>query len=1239
MSSTKSLFGTLPRLGLLAALVWPLGVGAVLTVPETPLFLTSTGVPPNVLVTLDDSGSMQWAFMPDNQSNTSGTRRSKSSTFNPIYYNPNVIYTPPIGANGVALATTFNNAWNNGFDQSRGSVNLNSNYRHTWTYDPSVANFSGWDYNYPYQNPHPSADFGNTTAGVRAYYYNFVPSNPGCNGTATDEDCYTRVNVTSAADMQNFANWYSFYRTRNLATVSAASIAFGMFAPETRLAWQSLNSCPDYGSSSFVTNDCDGWQNLSPTISNAIKPLGASGASPGQHRINFYKWLHRLPASGGTPLRTAFERAGAYLETSGASSPWDNDLEAGGLQGEATCRKSFSIIMTDGMWNGDSDNFHGNVDNAAATLPDGTAYGSPKRPYSDSNGHSLADIAMYYWRRDLRPTLANEVPKYMPVTTGTETERYWNPANDPATWQHMTTYTVGLGLTPALQSTGLTWSGNMYGGSYANLVSGATNWPAVSSNSTNNPSDLWHAAINGRGRFYSADDPNALVQAFSEIVNSISAAASAGGGAGVALSSATIEDLDGTATTFVASYRPDYGGKLEAKEFLGATGLFGQTYWDAATRIPVPADRKIFTFSGGAARNMTSCDAALNTAFGNATCAAKLAWLRGDFSQELRRGGPYRNRAMEVQALPLKTNTTLYPDSYKVGRCVRRADGTFYSNSPAYLASLGNSEIFDCPWQLADIINSDLIYSPTPQEDFGYANPSVTFTGHDTYAAYVTNKQSRTPVVYGGANDGMLHAFRADIGNIDSGKELFAFVPGAVYPKLNALTEPGYTHKFYVNGPATIGDAYVGGQWRTYLVGGLGAGGKSIYALDVTNPTGFSVSDVKWEFTDTQLGLTYGRAQIAPVNVGGNVVWAAIFGNGYNSAADNAYLYVVNLSSGALIARLATNNETANGLATPYLYDSDGDKVIDYVYAGDLRGNLWQFKLTGSWTSGTGSLLFTARNASNQIQPITSPPSVFGPHPNGGVIVMVGTGSYITANDLTNSQQQSFYGIWVQNPNSPTTVTRAQLQQQTINSQQTGGGFTWRVVSKNDVAWATKKGWYLDMPLPSPLSSPSERIVSPSLVIDQTPDTFDRVLFTTVIPSGDPCKQGGTGWLMELNVLTGGQPGIPVLDFNSDGDFDRDDVVGASDSNNDGTISYEEAVATGNSMSGMQLTSIGVPGTINTVYYTGHETTPGTSFATKLYKMVSGSAGTVQIHNNAPGGSNPAAGNLPATRIYWQQIM
>jgi type IV pilus assembly protein PilY1 len=332
---------------------------------------------------------------------------------------------------------------------------------------------------------------------------------------------------------------------------------------------------------------------------------------------------------------------------------------------------------------------------------------------------------------------------------------------------------------------------------------------------------------------------------------------------------------------------------------------------------------------------------------------------------------------------------------------------------------------------------------------------------------------------------------------------------------------------------------------------------------------------------------------------------------------------ILNLDTGAVIAKMATNSSTANGLSVPYLYDANGDKVIDYIYAGDLRGNLWQFRTSGAnWQSTAGSLLFSATNAANQVQPITVPPSVYGSHPNGGFMVYFGTGSYITAADLANSDGQTFYGIWVQNPASPTTVTRSTLLQQTITGTPVAGGSTWRTISSNTPNWTTHRGWYLNLPLPG--TGPSERVLGPSMVIDRVNNELDRVVFLTALPDNDPCKGGGTGWLMELSLLSGGQPSLAIADTNNDGSFGSGDI------------------ATG----GMQLGSnLGIGTSFGILAYSGNDGSVGTHTAIDYFDLAVSKDATPQQSGSADptiikrrGDDTTIVGGNPG-RVNWQQIL
>lgn len=450
---------------------------------------------------------------------------------------------------------------------------------------------------------------------------------------------------------------------------------------------------------------------------------------------------------------------------------------------------------------------------------------------------------------------------------------------------------------------------------------------------------------------------------------------------------------------------------------------------------------------------------------------------------------------------------------------------------------------------LGDIINSapQFVGGPTS----GYSDPS--------YVQFVAAHRTRKPMVYAGANDGMLHAFSADpSANGDGGRELFAYVPSLMYSRLANLTAKGYTHAYYVDGTPTIADAVVNGNWRTLLVGGLGGGGRGVYALDVTDPEaiseGTAASTVLWEFTsasDPDLGNTYGQPKIVRFRDGR---WAAIIGNGYNNTAGRGSIFILMLDrpagkktwvEGVDYFKLTLDDAgttISNAVVQVAPIDGDGDGVVDALFAGDLLGNLWRFSFDNASPSawqGTRRKLLKATDAGGKVQPITTAPTVRR-HPQGGYQVLIGTGRFVDTADPTDMSVQTVYGVWDQDKSTQATVTRANLQQQTITNEVLINGNWYRLISKTAFQYSPTglQGWYMDLVQPgSPPVAQGERVIyNPQL-------RQGRLIFTTAIPSSDVCENGGSSWLMEFDSLTGGQLTVTPFDVNGDGKFDNNDFV------------------------------------------------------------------------------------------------
>ncbi|MCF6251349.1 MAG: hypothetical protein L3J75_08785 [Methylococcaceae bacterium] len=381
--------------------------------------------------------------------------------------------------------------------------------------------------------------------------------------------------------------------------------------------------------------------------------------------------------------------------------------------------------------------------------------------------------------------------------------------------------------------------------------------------------------------------------------------------------------------------------------------------------------------------------------------------------------------------------------------------------------------------------------------------------------------------IYAGTNDGMLHVF-----NATNGSEVFAYIPSMLIPNLNRLVNKPFVHTHFVDGPVNIANVDFSGTVKTILVGGLGAGGKGLYALDITNPSPTSEDDaaskIKWEITETttgfaNLGYTYGTPKIARLNNGTAV---AIIGNGYvNSGNGHAILYIININTGALINAIDTNSGNAgspNGLSTPSLVDVNNDGKVDYAYAGDIDGNLWKFDLVNN----TSSLVFTTSPA----QAITVAPAFFG-HPSGGIIVAFATGRILTTGDETDTSVHYAYGIWDGAPGLP--VDNSKLLTQTLSAA-TFSGKAVRTITANVPDWTVgnNEGWKVALPS-------GERAIGEAPFYNNL-----RYYFLTTNPTvTNTLPPDGANWLNEFNFFTGGSPSKTIFDLNLDGNFDVNDLA------------------------------------------------------------------------------------------------
>jgi len=898
-----------------------------------------------------------------------------------------------------------------------------------------------------------------------------------------------------------------------------------------RLAWQSLEQGGVDRNCAAFLNDKFPCRIGGRVNANLMRVLD------GTHRANFMAWLSGLQLSGSGAADRMMIRAGDYMKTTDQYSPYSDDPGVKGAT-QSGCRRSFHILLTDGFGGiGRSQGF-GNEDGTRSLLPDSVTY-EPRAPYKDNFGEgsqgTLADLAFHYWATDLQPGIPNKLKKLIveagDVRVGATTvPEYWNPKNNPATWQHLTTYTIGLntvgwGGRPYISATAMQPT---YSGDYPGLVDGSVSWPY------HNRVDLWHTALNSRGTFTPASNAEALRSAIRSILGRILSDTSTP----LTSITASASRVSTDTAVYQAGYdAADWSGSLGARKF-GADGkLAAKSDWSARdlldTRMASAGahdrDRVVLSFSGTTAASAGRA----------ATTGAGVPFRWADLS--------------DAQRAALKAGTETDAESTALGRAVLDFLRGDRSNEGAGRQFRKRGHV------LGDIVGSSVWYAGQPKSGF---------TG-DAYAAFAAIP--RAPMVYVGANDGMLHAF-----NAKTGKEAFAYVPEGLYgtaavPNLKRLSEAGYTHRYFVDGSPFVADIYMGAKssakttdeekaanWKSLLVGTLGAGGKGYFVLDVTRPesvderkaasialidtTALADDDLGHQFQQPALDSFSGRAlQVAQLS---NDRKALILGNGYNSKSEKAVLWIQYLDGDKEILKIPApavqGKDTGNGLSAPRPVDHDGDGKVDLVYAGDLLGNLWKFDLSSTdsrrWKATMGP--FDKRRAAGSesasglddkplfaagaSQPITAAPLVVG-HPRGGYMVVFGTGRLFASGDEGSTADQYLYGIRDPANGSSGTAASTDLVVQTLGDTPAREGDTeLRTVSRNGVSFGgsqARRGWYLKLP------TAGERLVYPGHALSSSIG-----LFSTTIPGSSSnsvdctAGTGDDGWSLLIDFFSGSAP-------------------------------------------------------------------------------------------------------------------
>jgi type IV pilus assembly protein PilY1 len=1011
-------------------------------------------------------------------------------------------------------------------------------------------------------------------------------------------------------EMKNFANWYAYYRTRMLMMKSATTLAFTQLDGNYRVGFD--NICQATGT----------------TVDNPVAQF------TGANRTSWWTSLTGATPSCATPLRAETAKIGRYYAYK------LNATQADPI--EYSCQQNYMLLVTDGYWNEtdstaikradgtDIANTDNNVTTAARPFYDGAqastacpAVGSTRS--GESSCRTLADIAYHYYSTDLRTSALGNATNTA-LGRDVATNNVLTTADDKNLAQHMNFFAMGLGIDGRLAfrsdyQTAAT-------GDYADIISGSKNWPAVANLDPTAVDDLWHATVNGRGKYFSARNVPAVVAGLREALNKIGARV----GSAAAAATSNLEPVPGDNFAYVASYTTqDWNGDLQSRSINVATGdvspetncssLGVQTTisgLSGAMTITVadPTDLVVGSAVSGtgiatgavvtaiSGTGLTLSAANTGAVSGTGTFKYGCQWSAmaklDAVTWSARRlyvkpssgayGDPLRAFTFDNLSLTEKAYFNPGPDA-----CVGAANPVPTNNLSQYcplggvatVSEMSASNLVDFVrgnrgleqdgnvghaqvWRhrahvLGDIVNTQPIFVKAPSAAF-------TDTG---YSAFKTAQAARKPLVFVSSQDGMLHAFNAYGGNVTvngtavgPGEEMWAFMPSEAMQTAKWLGDANYAHRFFVDGQIAVGDVDFGGSnWHTILVGGLGAGGNSYYALDITDPT-----DPKylWEFSHANLGKTFSNVAITKLHTG---EWSVMFSSGYNNGTSTGgdgigYLYALNPQTGALKSGFPMSNLSGTGASpsnlgkiTPWADNPATNNTTQFVYAGDTNGDLWRFDLDPTGTGHTNTAVFKLAHLehSGTPQPITTKPDVTLLEDDVRLI-MVGTGKYLEVADLTNTEVQAIYAMkdtmgaankggagqetWnpetdmlTSDPTKPVflqrklhtldpvdPITRQDSYGQTEVLRKICAGASSTVTSSGSAPsktytcgntdptaldFAIHGGWYAQFPDVGERMNVDPRIVRGTLI------------FASNVPGADSCTVGGNSWFTYLDAATG----------------------------------------------------------------------------------------------------------------------
>jgi type IV pilus assembly protein PilY1 len=915
-------------------------------------------------------------------------------------------------------------------------------------------------------------------------------------------------------EMTNYANWFAYYRTRIQAVKTVTSLTFTALDDQYRVGFHTL--------SNGATTPVSCGANYDPATFVDIADFDT-----GQKKT-WYAQLFgiTIPLCLETPTLDAMARIGEYFKN-GGSPELGTEKDPIIL----SCQKNWHMLFTDGFTNQPKlpavKPVPDDQDLTVPSYPDcppgpglppgpipglttGQAWPHPFQEDPTAKASDAAsDYSMYYWVTDLR-TSGSFANDNVPATT-----------KDPACWQHLNFAAMSLGTQGKLPIANQSVTENL-------LAAGTLQWPqpypTVFKPDNSGVDDLWHAAINGRGRFVNAQSADELKLGMGQILQDITNQAGSRAGVGLASSSISLSNH----SVYRVTFQPGWAGTVTKIDIDVSTGAELSNLWEAAQQLhtaltPTASDptcvtpgscpwftnRKIFTVD-------------------DTNTSVPFLWASLSAAQQdsLAPGLPAVGQAVASYLRGDPTNEGVSLGQFRV-----RGTASFGENF------------------LGDIVDSQAVYAGPPNAPY--------LDGNDPgYSSFASAQSSRPARVYAGGNDGMLHAF-----DDATGDEAWAFIPHDLYRPdntgLGALAYqdgalPPFRHHFYVDSTPRIVDVdFGGGSWHSLLVGGLGKGGKSYYALDVTNPGAITTeakatSQYLWTFTDADMGYTYGKPMLAKTRAFGGK-WLMVVSAGYDNPSGVGKIFFVDAKTGKKLKEMTTpvgldgvggtSSTNPSGLVHIAGYTEDfRNQLIDQIYGGDLYGNLWRFDVSDTddskWT--VDEFAYFTDPTNGLPQPVTTAPQIEVDLSNStDRWVFIGTGRLLDDTDLTDpniaGQVQTFYAMRDGTTTTPNPITAPLTRADLVSITDPANGDPINGLKTKPV-----HGWYQDLPA-------GQRVITPVQA------ALSVVAYAGTSPQDNPC-------------LTGEPATLYVREFSLGSSLlDTSDFPGGTGVNSDGGI----AIASG----------------------------------------------------------------------------